>query len=81
MSAPTIVKQTKDYMLVKIPLPKGGDFEFETGRAKKNGSMGKAEKQLWKHIHEAELDVKRGRVITAESIDEAIKRYDKRQWD
>ena len=81
MSAPTIVKQTKDYMLVKIPLPKGGDFEFQPARAVKNGLMTKAEKRLWKHIQEAERDVKEGRVISAKSIDEAMRKYDKRQWD
>ena len=80
MDAPTIVRQTKDYLLVKIPLPKDRNLAFPANKAT-NGKMAVAERKLWKIIKEAEEDIRRGRVITAPSIDEALKRYAKQQWD
>lgn len=78
METPTIVRKTRDYILVKIPLSRG---DISAVRASpKNGKMTIAEKRLWKNLQEAEKDVKRGRVITAPSIDVALKRYAKRQW-
>ncbi len=79
MKTPTIVRQTKNYLLVKIPLPKGSNLHTHA----KSGidKMNAAEKRLWKVIQEGERDVRAGRVITARSIDEALKKYAKRQWD
>ncbi|MBI4137666.1 MAG: hypothetical protein HY472_00240 [Candidatus Sungbacteria bacterium] len=80
MDAPRIVKQTRDYMLVKIPLPKEGErVSFEP--AKKTGKLTKKEERLWKIIQEGERDVREGRTISAPSIDEALRRYAKKQWD
>lgn len=77
METPTIVRQTKDYLLVKIPLPRGTDLKYPP--TPKNGKMTIAEKRLWKVIQEGERDIKAGRLITARSIDEALKKYAKRQ--
>lgn len=77
METPTIVRQTKNYLLIKVPLPKGAGFRSE----RRNGKMTAAEKRLWKRIREAEQDVRVGRVISAPSIDKALKRYAKRQWN
>lgn len=78
METPTIVRRTKDYMLIKVPLPKRDILPNRRGR---NGKMTPAEKRLRMAIQEGERDVKAGRVITARSIDEALKKYAKRQWD
>lgn len=78
MQTATIVKQTKDYMLIKVPLPKRDTLPVHNGRIEK---MTAAEKRLWRIIQEGERDVKAGRVITARSIDEALKKYAKRRWD
>ena len=80
MATPTIVRQTKDYILVKIPLPPKEDLPFPATK-KANGKMATAERRGWKRIQEAERDVREGRVITAPSIDEALKKYAKRQWN
>ena len=79
METPTIVKQTKGYMLVKIPLPKAkrADISFP---ATKNGVMTATEKRGWKRLQEAEQDIKEGRIITTSSLKEALRRYDKKQW-
>lgn len=79
MATPTIVRKTKDYILVKIPLSHEGISA--TRAMSKNGKMTLAEKRLWRVIQEGERDVKAGRVITAKSIDEALRKYAKRQWD
>lgn len=80
METPTIVRQTKDYLLVKIPLPKEGEkMSFEP--PKKRGKLTKKEERLWKAIQEGERDFREGRTISATSIDEALRRYDKKQWD
>lgn len=78
MNTPTIVRQTKNYMLIKIPLPKEDTPPINNGRGWKMTAAGK---RLWKAIQEGARDVKAGRVITARSIDEALKKYAKRQWD
>lgn len=77
MQTPTIVKQTKDYMLVKIPLPKRPDFNLRT--VPKNGKMTIAEKGLWKTIREGEREYREGKTIRANSIDEALKIYEQRK--
>ena len=77
METPTIVKQTKDYMLVKIPLPKKSSIAPPTV---KKDNMTPAEKRLWKIIQEGEGDLREGRVVTAPSITEALRRYDKKRW-
>ena len=65
-------------MIVKIPLPQRADGATQ---AQKNGAMTLADKRLLKHIQEAEQDIKKGKVITAPSLKEALRRYDKQQWD
>ena len=79
METPTIIRQTKSYLLVKVPLPskRGGHFE----PMQKNGKMTTAEKRLWRIIKEGEQDLQKGRTVTAPSIKEALRRYEKRKWD
>lgn len=78
MEMPTIVKQTRNYLLIKVPLPKQ---ERSNVVVPKNGKMTAAEKCGWRRLQEAEKDIKEGRVITAPSLKEALRRYEKRQWD
>lgn len=75
MQTPTIVKQTKDYMLVKIPLPKKGVFEPKPQKTK----IGPMEKKLWRIIQEGEKEYREGKTIRAKSIDEAIKMYERKK--
>lgn len=77
METPTIVKRTKKYLLVKIPLAEQGTVVAPS----KKDKMTRAEKQLWDIIQEGERDLREGRVITAKSIDEALRKYEERQWD
>lgn len=79
METPTIVKQTKDYLLIKVPLPKQEINGI--GVSKKNSKMTTAEKCLLKALQESERDIQAGRVITAPNITEALHRYEKQQWD
>lgn len=82
METPTIVKQTKNYMLVKIPLPRQAVAEAsEAMQRNKKPPMNGGEKRLWKALQESERDVRAGRVITAPNITDALRRYEKRQWD
>lgn len=84
MQTPTIVKQTKDYFLIKVPLPKRGTALV---RPQKNDKMtiaspllaAKAEKRLWKVIQEGEKEYCEGKTIRASSIDEALKVYERKQ--
>ena len=78
MQTPTIIKQTKNYLLVKIPLPKQ---ESASLAMRKNGKSTVAEKHGWKRIQESQRDIQEGRVVTASSLKEALRRYEKRQWD
>lgn len=75
METPTIVKRTKKYLLVKIPLA-----EEHTVVSSKKDKMTRAEKRLWDIIQEGEKDFREGRTITAKSIDEALRKYEKRQF-
>ena len=77
METPTIVKRTKKYLLVKIPLAEQGTVVLPS----KKDKMTRAEKRLWDIIQEGEKDLREGRTITAKSIDEALRKYEKRQWD
>ena len=77
METPTIVKRTKKYLLVKIPLAEQGLVVMPS----KKDNMTRAEKRLWDIIQEGEKDLREGRTITAKSIDEALRKYEKRQWD
>lgn len=85
METPTIVKRTKNYVVVKIPLPRQAvrapQSLHATVRAQKAGTLTLAEKRLVKALQESERDIRAGRVITAPSITEALHRYEKRQWD
>ena len=78
MNAPTIVKQTKKHTLIKVAHPKRVERFLPM---QKNIIMTAAEKRVWDIIQEAELDIKDGRVITAPSLAEALRRYEKKQWD
>lgn len=77
MQTATIVKQTKDYMLIKVPLPRGTDFK--PTQIHKNGRMNAAEKRLWRIIQEGEREYRDGKTISAHSIDEALKIYERRR--
>lgn len=74
MQTPTIVKQTKDYMLVKIPLPpqKNGAYAPVHEKPKK---MSRAEHRLWGIIRDGEQEYRAGKTIRARSIDEALKSH------
>ena len=77
MDVPTIVKQTKRYLLVKIPLPqaqKDGVFVRE-----KTERLTAAERRVIKIVEEGEQDYKTGRTIQALSINEALKIYEQRK--
>ena len=69
MNAPTIVKQTKEYMLVRIPLPQAGNLGL-LQKSKREATA--AEKQILKMIAQAEREYREGKTIRASSIDEAL---------
>ena len=75
MEPPTIVKQTKDYLLVKIPLPK------QEKRISKLMPEKEKTADAEKRLREAEQDVREGRIITAPSLKEALNLYARKQWD
>ena len=77
MKMPTIVKTTKEYMLVKIPLPKG--LHFAAGPAGKKERINPTEERLWKIIQEGEREYQKGKTIAARSIDEAISIYERKK--
>ena len=77
MDAPTIVRQTKDYLLVKIPLPSRENFR--PPKQSTNGKMTAAEKRLWMAIQEGEREHRLGKTIEASSIDEALEIYERRK--
>ena len=81
METPTIIKQTKRYLLVKIPLPRTEMQTSKLDQQHKKSPMNVAEKRLLRAIQESERDVRMGRVITAPNITEALRRYEKKQWD
>lgn len=76
METATIVKQTKDYMLIKVPLSKG--MNFKPKPTHKNGPMNAAERRLWRIIQQGEREYRKGKTIKADSIDEALKIYERR---
>lgn len=76
MEVPTIVRKTKDYLLIKVPLPKLDDTVL---RVRKNNKMTPAGKRLWKVIREGEKEYREGKTIRASSIDGALKIYERRQ--
>ncbi len=77
METPTIVRKTKDYILVKIPLHRGG---VPSGRMMhKNGRLTSREKRLWRVIQEGEREYREGKTIRARSIDEALGIYERRK--
>ena len=77
MKTPTIVKTTKDYLLVKIPLPKQEGLRIRSVR--KTGRLNPAEKKLRKIIQEGEREYREGKTTAARAIDEALKLYDRRK--
>lgn len=76
MEMPTIVKQTKYYLLIKVPLPKRGTALVHP---QKSDKMTPAEKRLWHIIREGEREYREGKTIRADSTDEALKIYERRQ--
>lgn len=84
METPTIVRQTKTYMLVKIPLPRQAPIaplpavRGET-RPMDVPKMNKAQKQLWGIIRDGEQEYQTGKTIRARSIDEALKLHGRKK--
>lgn len=76
MQMPTIVKQTKDYLLIKVPLPKRGTALVHP---QKSDKMTTTEKRLWHIIQEGEKEYREGKTIRASSTDEALKIYERRE--
>ena len=56
METPTIVKQTKDYLLIKVPLPKRDNV---LDHLQKDVKMTAAEKRLWKAENFAKRNARR----------------------
>lgn len=75
METLTIVKQTKSYMLVKIPLPQteASDFAFPARNITKN------ERMFLQTIQRGEKEYREGKTISARSVDEAMRIYAKRK--
>ena len=73
MQTATIVKQTKDYLLIKVPLPRGADLESRPAKTTP------AEQRLWNTIQEGEKEYREGKTIRAKSIDEALEIYERRK--
>lgn len=71
MRAPTIVKTTKDYMLLKVPLPRG--FRFEVGPVRRNGRLSRAEQWLWKVIQAGEREYREGKLKPIRSLRELMR--------
>lgn len=77
METPTIIKRTKRYLLVKIPLPqaKGGSILAREEIKKLTAT----EKRILKIVEEGERAYKEGRTIQARSTNEALKIYGQRK--
>ena len=76
METPTIVRKTRDYLLIKVPLPKQKADQIG---AAKNGKMATAEKRLWELIQAGEKEYREGKTIRARSTDEALKFYERKK--
>jgi len=76
MNTPTIVRQTKDYMLIKVPLPQRSVLST---RGVHNVKTTMAEKRLWRIIQGGEKEHRTGKTIKASSVDEALKIYEHRK--
>ena len=77
METPTIIKRTKRYLLVKIPLPQAkGDSILVREKTEK---LTAAERRIVRVIKEGERAYKEGRTVQAQSTDEALKIYDQRK--
>lgn len=75
METPTIVKRTKKYLLIKIPLAQQGTVVAPSQKHK----MTRAEKRLWDIIQEGEKEYREGKTIRAENVYEAMRLYAKRK--
>lgn len=71
MKTPTIVKTTKDYMLIKVPVPPWA--HFEAGPVRKNGKLSRAEQWLWKIIQEGEREYQEGKLKPIKSVRELMR--------
>ncbi len=71
MRASTIVKTTKDYLLLKVPLPRGS--HFAVGPVRQNGRLTRAEKWLWKIIQEGEREYREGKLKPIRSLRELMR--------
>lgn len=76
MEIPTIVRQTKNYILVKIPLPAGE--ALRSLQKKDNGKMTAAEKRLWGIIQEGEKEYRERKTVSARSSEEALRIYERK---
>lgn len=72
METPTIVRQTRHYILVKIPLSPQKDRAY-TPVLEKPRKISRVEQRLWGIIQEGEREYREGKTIRARSIDEALK--------
>ena len=70
METPTIVRTTKDYMLIKVPLPKREGLAF--GPPRKTGRLHRAEQRLWKDIQEGERAYRAGKLKPIKSLRELM---------
>lgn len=75
METPTIVKQTKSYMLVKIPLPRMEDAVFASPAPR----ITKSERAFLQILQRGEKEYQEGKTISASSIDKAMRIYAKRK--
>lgn len=74
MHAPTIVKQTKSYMLIKVPLPVREEAVF----ASPIRHLSKSERALLRVIQDGEKEYWEGKTVSASSIDDALNIYERR---
>ena len=75
MEMPTIVKQTKEYLRIKVPLPASAPAApYPVPRTAPRGAkMTTTEKRLWGIIQDGEREYREGKTIRARSIDGALK--------
>jgi len=79
MHGPSVGKTIRDYMLIKVPLPKPKPEGVVFGPVRKTGRLTRAEKRLWKIIQEGEREYREGKTISARSTDEALKMHARRK--
>lgn len=71
MKTPTIVKTTKDYMLLKVPLPRG--FHFDVGPVHRGSRLSRSERWLWNVIQAGEREYREGKLKPIKSLRELMR--------